>query len=72
LRRQAGGEILPDHMDIETLEANAAYARPLTQTDRRNLERLANRTELRDQRPVIAHLLRRGLKLEQEAIPVNG
>ena len=49
----------------------AQFARPLTVADRRNLERQTRRPELSDVQPVIAHLLRRGLKLEQEAIAVE-
>ena len=55
-------------MDTETLESNIRYARPLTASDRVNLKRLLLRSELRDVRPVIEHLLKCGLKLEQEAI----
>jgi hypothetical protein len=68
LRRQIDGNFRPYRMDVDTLERFAQFARPLTPNDRRNLERQANRLELADVRPVIDHLMKRGLKLEQEAI----
>ncbi|MEA4908706.1 MAG: DUF2220 family protein [Anaerolineaceae bacterium] len=68
LRRQVGPRCRPFRMDIETLEAYARFARPLSQEDRRNLERLSRRPELGDVRPVMQHMLRRGIKLEQEAV----
>jgi hypothetical protein len=55
-------------MDIETLEAHAAWARPLGPADAKNLARLMRRPSLTDMRPLIAHMLQRGLKLEQEAV----
>lgn len=70
LRRQISSRFVPFHMDIDTLEANALYARPLTPGDRRNLARLLSRPELQDQAAVLQHLLQRGLKLEQEAIRI--
>lgn len=68
LRRQVGPRCIPYRMDVETLDAFAAFARPLTQNDRHNFERLLARPYLNDMRPVIAHLLKRGIKLEQEAV----
>lgn len=68
LRRLVRPDTAPYCMDIETFEAHAAFARPLTTADRRNLARLSRRPELRDVGPVVEHLLQRGLKLEQEAI----
>ena len=68
LRRQVRPDIAPYRMDIDTFEAHAAFARPLTSADCRNLARLSRRPELRDVQPVIEHLLQRGLKLEQEAV----
>jgi DNA topoisomerase VI subunit A len=70
LRRDVSPRFRPYNMDVDTLDRFGQYARPLTQTDRRNLERLANRTELKDVRPVMAEMLKRGLKLEQEAIAI--
>jgi hypothetical protein len=68
LRRTVNEQIQPFLMDIETLESNFPRARPLTASDRTNLNRLSLRPELRDIRPVIEHLLKRGLKLEQEGV----
>ncbi|HSO27206.1 MAG TPA: Wadjet anti-phage system protein JetD domain-containing protein, partial [Anaerolineales bacterium] len=61
----------PYRMDIDTLEAHAPWARPLTRADERNLKRISRRPSLGDVRPVIEHMLRRGLKLEQEAVRVS-
>ncbi len=68
IRREISQRFLPYHMDIDTLDRFSQFARPLTSTDRRNLERLANHTLIKDVRPVIDYLLRRGIKLEQEAV----
>jgi hypothetical protein len=68
LRRTVGKQIQPYLMNIDTLEANIPCARPLAPSDRTNLKRLLLRTELRDVHSVIKHLLKRGLKLEQEGV----
>ena len=68
LRERVRADAAPYRMDIDTLEAHARWARPLTPGDVQHLTRLARRPALADQRPLIAHMLRRGLKLEQEAI----
>jgi len=68
LREQVNARAAPYRMDIETLEAHAAWARPLTAGDVKNLARLARRLSLADRQPLIAHMLQRGLKLEQEAV----
>jgi hypothetical protein len=70
LRKEVSPRFLPYNMGIDTFERFAQFARPLTLTDKRNLERQANHTLLKDIRPVIDHLLRRALKLEQEAIAI--
>lgn len=70
IRREISQRFLPYNMDIDTLDRFAQFARPLTLADRRNLERIANHTLLKDVRPVIEHLLMRGLKLEQEAVTI--
>jgi len=70
LRREVSERFEPYHMDVNTLDRFAQFARPLTSTDRRNLERLANHAHLKDVHAVIQSLLKRGLKLEQEAIVV--
>ena len=68
LRRTVNEQIQPFLMDIETLEFNIPRARPLTASDRTNLKRLLLNANLRDVRPIIEHLLQRGLKLEQEGV----
>jgi hypothetical protein len=68
LRRFVSNQIQPHLMNIDILEANIPCARPLTISDRTNLKRLLLRPELHDVRHVIEHLLRRGLKLEQEGV----
>lgn len=68
LRRTVGKQIQPYLMDIKTLESNISRARPLTASDRTNLSHLLLRPELHDVRSVIEHLLKRGLKLEQEGV----
>jgi len=68
LREQVNPRAAPHHMDVETLETHAAWARPLTPIDVKNLTRLAHRPSLADLQPLIAHMLQRSLKLEQEAI----
>lgn len=71
LRRFVDERVQPYQMDIATLEANYKRSRPLTVSDRANLRRLLQRPELRDVRPVLEHLLKRGVKLEQEGVHSN-
>jgi hypothetical protein len=68
LRRTVDEEIQPYLMDIDTIEASIPRARPLTTSDKNNLKRLSLHPELRDVRPVIEHMLKRGVKLEQEGV----
>jgi hypothetical protein len=68
LRRFVGEQTHPHLMDIKTLESNISCARPLTVSDRTNLKRLLLRPDLRDVHAVIEHLIKRGLKLEQEGV----
>jgi DNA topoisomerase VI subunit A len=68
LRRFVSEQVQPYLMDIGTLEANIPRARPLAASDRTNLKRLLLRPELHDVRSAIEHLLKRGLKLEQEGV----
>jgi hypothetical protein len=68
LRKKISARVEPFLMDIATFEKHAQLSRPLTQTDIRNLKRIALQSNLRDIQPVIEHLIKRGLKLEQEAI----
>lgn len=71
LRRQVSPRFMPYCMDIRTLEEHITWARPLSPGDTRNLKRLVRRPELADLRAVIAHILLRGVKLEQEAVFTN-
>ncbi len=71
LRERIRPRFKPYRMDVETLEAHATWARPLTASDMRNLNRLLGRPSLADMQPLIEHLLRRGLKLEQEAVALG-
>jgi hypothetical protein len=68
LREQVNARAHPYRMDIEALETYTAWARPLTANDVRHLKRLLRRPALSDMRPLIEHMLRRELKLEQEAV----
>jgi hypothetical protein len=68
LREKVSPRFAPCRMDCETLEAHAHWAQPLSSADARNLARLSRRPALADVRPVIEHMLRRGIKLEQEAV----
>jgi len=70
LRQQVDRRIQPYRMGIADFDAYAHLARPLTQNDARQLKRLCLRPELKDVRPVIEHLLKCGLKLEQEAFDI--
>ena len=68
LRRLVSPRFAPYRMDVETLDAHARWAKPLTPGDERSLARLARHPYLVDLRPLIRHMLARGLKLEQEAV----
>lgn len=70
LRRQVSPRIQPCLMDIATFEKYAHLSRPLTQSDARNLKRLILNPRLKDIHPTIERLLKRGLKLEQEAVTI--
>ncbi len=70
LRKQVSSRIQPYLMDIPTFNKYAHLSRPLTQTDRHNLKRIALKPSLKDVYPTIEHILKRGLKLEQEAIQI--
>jgi hypothetical protein len=71
LRRLVSRRFASYRMDVETLEAHALWARPLTPADERRLARLARHPYLADLRPLIQHMLARGLKLEQEAVALR-
>jgi hypothetical protein len=68
LRKKISARVQPFLMDVSIFEKYAQLSRPLTQSDIRNLKRLALQSNLRDMQPMIEYLLKRGLKLEQEAI----
>lgn len=70
LRKFVNPQFRPYCMENETLDQFLQFARPLTQSDRRNLARQLKSPELKDIYPVIAYLLKRGVKLEQEAITI--
>jgi hypothetical protein len=70
LRKQVSPRFMPYNMDIPTFNRFEQFARPLPPGDRKNLERQTNHIELKDVHPVIFYLLKRGLKLEQEAIMI--
>jgi len=71
LRTQVSPRFAPYRMDRDTLEAHAAWAQPLSSTDERNLTRLRHHPALADVTPLIEHMLRRGIKLEQEAVALE-
>ena len=68
LRRHVSPRVQPYLMDITTFDAYTHLSRPLTQRDERNLCQLSSRPELKDVRPVLEYLIKRRLKLEQEAL----
>jgi hypothetical protein len=68
LRKRISPRCVPYRMDMETLAAHTRWARPLTENDRGLLARLQGRASVDDMQPVIASMLERGLKLEQEAV----
>ena len=70
LRKQVSPRVQPYLMDIATFDSHAHLSCPLTQSDGRNLKRLTLNPNLKDIQPTIEHLLKRGLKLEQEAIQI--
>ncbi len=71
LREQVNENALPYLMDVKTFDVHAKWAKPLTDADSKNLSRLLHRPSLTDMQPLIAHLLERKLKLEQEAIVLS-
>ena len=68
LRKLISPRFVPYRMDVATLEAHIRWARPLTENDRSLLARLQGYASLADSQSVIAHMLERGIKLEQEAV----
>jgi len=66
--RRISPRFMPYRMDIATLDAHAQWGKPLTRADEKNLRRLLLNPMLADMQPLIAHMLEREIKLEQEAI----
>jgi hypothetical protein len=58
-------------MDCDTLDAHARWAHPLSAADERKLARLKSYPHLADVAGLIDHMLRTGIKLEQEAVRVG-
>jgi hypothetical protein len=71
LREKVSTRFVPYRMDKDTLETHARWAQPLSAADERNLARLKNHPFLGDMRPLIEHMLERGIKLEQEAVMLD-
>lgn len=68
LRHHVSPRLTPYRMDGPTLDTYARWGHPLSKNDERNLARLRQHPALADMIPLIDHMLRRGVKLEQEAI----
>ena len=68
VRAQVNANAQPLWMDADTFERHARLAKPLLPGDIKRLTRLLQHPLLGDVGAAIAHLLARGLKLEQEAI----
>jgi hypothetical protein len=71
LREKVSPRFAPCRMDVETLEAHAHWAHPLSSNDERNLARLKGHPALEDMTPLMDHMLQRGIKLEQEAVALG-
>jgi hypothetical protein len=71
LRRRLG-TVLPLGMDIETFETYRTYAQPLEADDKSNLSTLLADPLLADCTRLIEHLMKVGMRLEQEAVNVKG
>ena len=71
LREQVSVRVSPSLMDCATLETYARWARPLSRTDEGHLHRLKHHPALADMVPLIDCMVRRGIKLEQEAVVLS-
>ena len=71
LREKVSPRFAPYRMDADTLDVHAHWAQPLSSNDERNLARLKNHPALGDVMPLIDRMLRRGIKLEQEAVALD-
>ena len=65
LRERTGIPFRMYHMDLATLQAHAAYAKHLTENDRKRLLGMREREDLRG---IIDYMLEQDTKLEQECI----
>ncbi len=65
LREKTGIPFRMYRMDLETLQAYEQYGRPLTENDRKRLQKMRGREELCE---VIDYMLAHDVKLEQECI----
>jgi hypothetical protein len=68
LRREVSPRFQPYRMDIDTLQTFAHWGKPLTVGDLQHLTRLRRHPLLEDMQPLLEYMLRREIKLEQEAI----
>jgi hypothetical protein len=71
LRQYVSPRFQPYLMDETTLARHERWGQPLTPSDERNLTRLRHHAALADMTPVIDEILRRRVKLEQEAIDLS-
>jgi hypothetical protein len=71
LRQYVSPRFQPWLMDEITLARHERWGQPLTPADERNLARLRHHAALADMAPVIDQILRRQVKLEQEAIDLS-
>lgn len=66
--RRISPHFMPYRMDVATCDAHVHWGKPLTRADEKNLRRLLLNPMLTDMQPLIAHMLDREIKVEQEAI----
>ncbi len=65
LREKTGIPFRMYHMDLETLRLYKPYGKRLTENDRKRLQGMRNRTELKE---IIDYMLEHDVKLEQECV----
>lgn len=65
LREKTGIPFKMYQMDLKTLQAYEDYGRPLTANDRKRLQDMSDREELRE---LIGYMLEHNIKLEQECV----
>lgn len=65
LREKTGIPFRMYHMDLETLRLYEPYGKRLTENDRKRLQGMRNRTELKE---IIDYMLEHDVKLEQECV----